>query len=241
MSLDPVKFSIQRQKTWIPVTDFSGFKRVSLPTITIVKDTIIATTEIGLDADADAAALVNDGIAATRTGITGVQRPVMESHGTLNPQAAEIIGSVTGLKMVTVTSDIGHHMLVPTEWDRKQPIDARIIWTCDAAAVGDRDITWKLLWAGLIPGVTALVNSPGNVLTFDAQAPVGFAKTEERTAAKTIAAGAIADTALYMQFLVEMDAFDAALSENKFLLGIEFEYSPRLGRLHGRRADPWSA
>jgi hypothetical protein len=46
----------------------------------------------------------------------------------------------------------------------------------------------------------------------------------------------------YLHFIVEMDAFNAALTEDKYLLGIEFEYTPRYGKgTVPKRARVWEA
>ena len=64
-----------------------------------------------------------------------------------------------------------------------------------------------------------------------ADIPVGTANAQQMSAKGILSGGAIAATDQFMMLLVEMDAFDAALSEDKWFLGLEIEYTPLYGGL----------
>lgn len=164
----------------------------------------------------------------------GAGVPLMDEIGTTG-----LVGCLTD----TAGDDIGHTMAIPTNWARNQPIRVRAIWESAAAAVGDRDITWKFLYTLLIPDTTALI-VPATALdtVIVADVPLGTALTIQRSPAGVINANTIGDTVLYMAFLMEMQAFNAALSEDKHLIGVEFEYTPRFGQgKPSPEARAWSA
>lgn len=199
MGIGGSKLDLMRQRLFIPVTEFSGLQQIAFTPTT--------GTPVPVD---------------TLLASAGAGNALLEEIGTTGLMA---------LVMVSAADDIAHTMIVPSDWDRHQPIYVRVIWASEAAAVGDRDITWKFMYAELTPGVTAIA-APTTVLdtVLVAQAPLGTAKTFERSAtAGKINANAIADASLYWSFIVEMDAFDAAFTEDKYLIGVELEYTPKPG------------
>jgi hypothetical protein len=238
--IDPQKLALARQRLYIPVTQFSGLE-IAAPTITIAGGEA-GTVAIGISSDANAAALSKTA-ATNRTGITGVQPPPYQSAGAGNPVLTEIgtTGVMAGL-MAAAGNDFRHFMPIPTDWDRRHPIYPRVHWSSEAAAVGARDITWKFMYKLFAPG-SGVIAAPDVVLdtVIAVQAPAGTAKTYERTAAGVLKANKLVAAAVAMAFIVEMDAFNGAFTENKYLLGIEFEYTPRWGnsRAPGPEAGKW--
>jgi hypothetical protein len=158
------------------------------------------------------------------------------------PVMAEISTfGIVGCLMAFAGDDIAHVMAIPTNWARNQPIRVRAIWECAAAAVGARDITWKFLYSLITPDTTALI-VPATALdtAIAVDVPLGTANTVQRSPAGIINANTIGDTVLYMSFLMEMDAFHADLSEDKHLLGVEFEYTVRMGHGKPLEGPAWS-
>lgn len=240
MSMNPNKLSFMRQTEFIPVMDFLGLS--GPPTITVDKAAIGLNLELGVSSDTDGVAVCNNTIANDLLGVTGVQPPA--SCGAGLPVMKEITTlGLSGLLMEEAGDDVRHFMRIPSHWDRNHPIYVRAIWSSLAAAVGDRDITWKFLYALLTANTTALA-APATALdtALVADPPVGTSKTLQATADGIINAGTIADANTHISFLMEMDAFDAAFTEDKYLLGVEFDYTPRFGRGQVRReARSWQA
>jgi hypothetical protein len=217
-----------RQTDFLPVTSFSGLDGGSLFTLT--KGESVATLDAPKpSADADNFTLNISNLTATVTSTSVVGGRV--SAGTGRPVLTEIgaTGAV-GLLMTSALNDVRHFMKIPSHWDRNHKVDVRFIWSSEAAAVGARDITWVFKYAFLTPGTTAIA-APVSALTFAAQAPTGTAKVLERspTAKEWDLSGQVS-TVMYLHLMAQMSAFNAALSENKYLIGLEFEYTPRLGR-----------
>jgi hypothetical protein len=153
------------------------------------------------------------------------------SMGTGKPVLVDVGGfGLAGLKMVTAGDDVRHFMLIPRDWDRRNPIRTRAWWTTPAAASGDRDIDWKVLYSQLIPnGSGGEIETPSDALdtVIDTQVPSGDVYAPHCTAWGVINPRTLDDEAIAMGLLVEMDAFDETFVEDKILLGIEFEYTPR--------------
>ena len=240
MSMNPNKLDFQRQTDFIPVTKFSGL--ADAPTIVVPGGNAPDTdTGIGLLADANGTTLTKES-ADEKVGIVGVQPP--RSMGAANPVMKEIstIG-LSGLLMVTAGDDVHHFMRVPPYWDREHPLYIRAVWTSDAAAVGNRTVTWKMLLIMMVGGTSAMGPGAAPLTTpIVAQAPKGVVRTLQITANGIFARSSIAGTATHMAFLMEMQAFHVDFSEDKFLLGVEFEYTPRFGRGQNRYEAPvWEA
>lgn len=259
------KIRYRRFRTFIPVTHFSGLQQKAFipagssanPTLTIAKAAGTASTSPLLETDANGARLVNNTIAADRTGITGIiagaftGTPVaidtlIQSAGAGNPLIKNINAlGLMGLLCASAGDDIRHTMLIPSDLDRAKPVYFRAHWASAAAAVGARTITWKVMYKALVPGTTALA-APSTVLDtpIAAQAPKGTAYTIERSPAGVLNRGSLLGTnkdALMWSLILEMDAFDAAFVENKYLLGLELEYTPKLSNYSksGPEAPKW--
>ena len=169
---------------------------------------------------------------------------VLDSMGNGDPlfQQVNSLG-LTGCLMASAGDDIQHFMRIPTKWDRDNNIYIRFVWQTGSDDTAD-SITWKFLYGLFTPGVDALV-APATALdtALVSQDMLGTVQTLERTAtAGVLLGGTIPDADLYMAFLCEMDAFDAGLTQDKLFLGVEFEYTTKMGR--GNRVgepDAWEA
>jgi hypothetical protein len=119
-------------------------------------------------------------------------------------------------------------MGIPKNWDRRNDILVRVVWTSASSTVADT-ITWKFLYSEIGSGATIIAPATAldTVLVIDNV--LGTTKCH-KTASGVIKGGSINDTADFLPFLVDMEAFAGGLSEDKWLLGVEFEYTPRFGR-----------
>lgn len=225
MSLNPNRLSLHRQVDYIPVQSFSGMG--GPPTITILGGDA-SITAIGLSDDADDAQLSK--VAATnRVGVSGVQPPASLGNGfpilTVLPGALNL----SGLKMEAAGDDVNHFMRIPNYWDRRNDLLLRAVWTSGSGVTSD-GITWKFLYS-LFDGNDSALVVPSTVLDTPWVADNVLANADlQITENGLLKGGTIPDTSRWMMFLVEMDAFDAGLTENKYLLGLEIEFTPRLGR-----------
>lgn len=258
------RIRFRRARMFIPVTSFTGLQQKAFtpagssanPTLNVAKAAGIANTSPLLETDANGVRLVNNTIAADRTGITGIIAgafagtavaidTLLQSAGAGNPLLKQISNfGLMGLLCASAGDDIRHTMLIPADLDREKPVYFRAHWTSLAAAVGARTITWKVMLKTLIPGTTALA-APSTTLdtAIAAQAPAGTAYTIERSPAGVLNKNKLLGSnanALMWSLICEMDAFDASFVENKYLLGLELEYSPKLsnGR-SGPEAPKW--
>lgn len=240
------QLSLMKQFDFIPVNQFSGL----VPYFEVQSSGAIGSNmEIGLSANADTATVEGgSGITALRT-LQATAPNVIGSAGAFTagaiPKLVEIgTTGLIGLQMLTAGDDVRHVMRVPSHWDRHHDIKARVIWATESVTTTD-GLTWKILYGELTPNSSA-VAAPATALdTVIAEqlVSVAVAKTMYRTAAGIIVAKSIADAALYLSFLVEADAQTGnPLSDGVYLLGVEFEYTPKLSRksMH-RGAREWTA
>lgn len=237
--MDPSKLTFPRQVDFIPVGSFLGMG--GPPTITIVGGDA-SITAIGLADDADNASLAKTA-ATNRTGIQGVQPPASAGAGI--PVMREMSnGGICGLFMEAAGDDVAHFMRIPNNWDRRQDIYVRAVWTSASTTAND-GITWKFLYTPLILSTAANLVSTVPATALDTEIPEDEVSTTAYTPQVTpngiLNGGTLLDTQTYIKFLMEMQAFDAGLTEDKFLLGVEFEYTMRFGDQHGLKGRSWSA
>ena len=187
---------------------------------------------------------------------TGVSVRAVNEGGAGNYAYGEAwAGSHTGAPISKEISTIGYNGIlldtagdmvitnapIPGDLDVTQPTYARIVWTSGSSDTADT-VTWIALYNAQIPNVTELI-TPATALdkTIAAQdVPIATAYTLCKTAWGRINGGSISSKAEDWSWLIEMDAFDVGLSEDKFLLGLEIAYTPK--RLRGaggnqRQAD----
>lgn len=238
MALDPAKLSFVRWTDFIPVTAFSGMG--DAPTITIIGgDASIVAIGLGDDADGSALSKV---AATTRTGAAGVQPPRSSASG--NPVLGEISASgVMGLLMNTNGDEVRNFMRIPNKWDRQHPIYLRVAWTTNSITVADT-VLWQFRYNLMVPNTTQLGSSPVTELDTILVADNALAtqRVIQLTEKGKINARSISNTDEYIFFTVEMGAKAGGLAESLWFVGLEVEYTPRLGRYHRRvEGEPWAA
>jgi hypothetical protein len=157
---------------------------------------------------------------------------------------------ITGLKMTVAGNKVTTAMPIPNDWARNLPIYSTIIWTHEAAIVGDRDITWKTRYGTsadpLLPNVTMdeVAHTADPPSTAAGGGRVQMTDRQAIGRKESVAAGNdnFADTHRLLRLEVEMDAFDAAFVEDKYFLGILLEYTPKWSRGEYRLpASPYQA
>lgn len=239
MALDPVKLNLHRGVDFIPVTAFTGIGPMWLS-----KGAIVASTEIGILDDSADNIIGNNAISAAQMLLGPA------SMGSGNPYLAEIgtIGLV-GLRTNTDGDDVHHLMRIPLHWDHKYPVYVRVVWAT-ASTTNSDTVTWKVLFNLLEPTTTLLNRLIAPATALDTAIPQdtvvgGFGPqvmvTENGVInADTLTPDVPAKPYQYIQLLVEMDAKEEELTEDLFLVGLEFEYTPRLGLYHRRQeANAW--
>ena len=133
-----------------------------------------------------------------------------------------------GVLLDTAGDMVATDLAIPYDLDPGKDIKARVVWCSGSTDTADT-VTWIVTYDYQVPNVTAL-RTPATALnkTIAAQdVPVATAYAVCKTAWGVIKAGTIPDTAEHWSWLVEMNAFDAGLAEDKFLLGLEIAYTPR--------------
>jgi len=147
-----------------------------------------------------------------------------------------------GLLMASAGDDVHHFMAIPTDWAREHNISVSVVYTTGSATAADT-IDWKFLYHLIAPETAAdTIVIPATALdTVIAQDTVhGTAYVVQRSPQGVINGDTIAAADRYMSFLVEMDAFAAGLTEDKLLLGVEFEYTPKWYKGKRRAGAAWS-
>lgn len=183
-----------------------------------VYSTIYGTLDVGTTADgADVGVVYNAAGGALVSAGAGL--PALIAIGTTG---------LTGLLMRAAGDDIRHAMPIPADLDRYNPVRMRVWWSSEAAAVGARTIDWKVLYKALTSETSALAAGDTALSTAIARdTPVGTAKVVQKTAWGVLNRNTITTAQDMLSLIVEMDAFNAAFVENKYLLGLELEYSPK--------------
>lgn len=139
---------------------------------------------------------------------------------------------VVGLLMDTAADEANTFIPLPDDIDLSKRIYARVHWTSGSTDVADT-VTWKVWYKGLVFNTTAILaigNTGGvaldSVIAAD-DVPVATAYAWAVTEEGYMDAGKLPENTEALLLSVELDAFDAGLSEDKFLLGLELRYTPR--------------
>lgn len=148
-----------------------------------------------------------------------------------------------GMDVAADGDDLSHLMLIPSIWDRKKPIKVRVIWTATSANADT--MTWGFTYHEITPEVTTM-DEPATALdTVIATDTVTGAYDLQRTAAGVIDPGSLADAALYWSFLVNyLEVTGDPHSTGLVMLGVEFEYTPKLTQdsdFRGADGAAWEA
>jgi len=137
---------------------------------------------------------------------------------------------VVGCLMDTAGDVLDHHLVLPGDVDLKRDIRFRVHWTSGSATTADT-IDWKVFYRSIIPDTTTIAAAATVLDTVIAQDTVIGAYTWQRTAYGILKGGTMGQTVESVMLQVELDAFAAGLTEDKFLLGLEMVYTPK--RLRG--------
>jgi hypothetical protein len=139
---------------------------------------------------------------------------------------------VVSVLMDTAADEVNTFMILPDDIDLSKRIYARVHWTSGSTDTADT-VTWKVWYKALVFNTTAIlaIGNTGGV-ALDSVVPAddvpaatayAWAVTEEGY----MDAGKLPENTEALLWSVELDAFDAGLAEDKFLLGLEIRYSPR--------------
>lgn len=137
---------------------------------------------------------------------------------------------VVGCLMDTAADALDHFLRLPGDVDLKRDIKFRVDWTSGSATTADT-IDWKVFYKLIIPDTTTIATATTALDTVIAQDTVAGAYIWQRTAYGILKGGTLTQNVEVLMLQVELDAFAAGLTEDKFLLGLEMTYTPK--RLRG--------
>lgn len=137
---------------------------------------------------------------------------------------------VVACLMDTAADVLDHCLRLPGDVDLKRDIKFRVDWTSGSATTADT-IDWKVFYRAIVPDTTTIAAAATALDTVIAQDLVIGAYTWQRTAYGILKGGTLGQTVEALMLQVELDAFAAGLTEDKFLLGLEMTYTPK--RLRG--------
>lgn len=230
----PEQIHFAKQTDYIPVQAFSGLR----PDLTVNSaGSIGSNMEIGLSADSTAATLEGgSGISAARTMLTNPPVKMSSIGAGTTSGTNKTLDSIsttgfTGLLLGAAGDDVRHAMPFPRHWDRQHDIDVRF-WWCSAlnGSVTTQTAGWKFLYSGLVAN-SGVIAAPATALdtVIAADPPIGVAYTLQQSEWGTINARTIGPTVDWFAFIAELDAIGGTFTEAKYLLGVEFQYTLRLG------------
>jgi len=167
---------------------------------------------------------------------------------TISEVAAAAGVEVTGFLYEASGDDVSHFMMIPSDWDRSQDIYVRVIWACDGTTA-THGVTWVFKYTPFVPGTTAMSVPATALNTVIAESVIGTTTRTvvSRSPAGVLSGGTLADGALYWSFMI--DSTDGTgtpiAAEEVWMLGVEFEYSPKLSASQGEayhiEAKSWEA
>jgi hypothetical protein len=128
--------------------------------------------------------------------------------------------------MDTAGDVLDHNLHLPYDVDRNKPIKFRVHWTSGSSTTDDT-ILWKVFYLAIVPDSTTIAAASTALGTVIATDNVIGAYTWQVTSYGAIPAGTLAPNVEALTLQVEMDAFAAGLTEDKFLLGLEMLYTPK--------------
>jgi hypothetical protein len=171
------------------------------------------------------------------TGVIGAAGVSVGAHTGAPVQQEITTMGLVGVLLDTAADAVVTDMKIPYDLDVSKNIYARVVWTCGSTDVADT-VTWRLLYRAMTPSVTALA-TPATALDTAIAAqdvPVATAYVMINSPWGVIKGGTISEKAEHWAWLLELNAFDAGLTEDKFALGLEIMYTPK--RLQGPDGMP---
>lgn len=220
-----------RKRIYLPVTGFPGYS----------VDILITGGQAAGDALQQLAGVIGKTVAANVQAVGAVagtdRNARLRAIGNGTPRVVPVVGAaidVQALLLAVADDGVEYFGMVPWDVDITKEIGLRAWWTSEAAAVGARDITFRVQYGkvganGVIPAVTTALDT-----LVTAQAPFGTSLTLQRGNRGVIKANKLVKTDFFWGFEVLMTAFNAAFAENKYLLGLEIDYVPRKTQGPGR-------
>jgi len=169
--------------------------------------------------------------ASTMTGMIGAAGVDAGVHtGAPVQQEISTIGLV-GILMDTAGDEVNHLMQLPYDFDTKHNMYVRVHYTTASATAADT-IEWLVRYLAITPNVTTLA-SPSTACNTDiaSMTVTGTALSHQVTSWGVIKGGSFSEKNEAVAWEIELQAFAAGLTEDKFLLGLEIAYTPR--RLQG--------
>lgn len=161
------------------------------------------------------------GTAGVRAGV-GVGAPIEQEISSI---------AIVGILMDTAADELNHNMLLPYDFDTAHNLYYRVHFTTASATAADT-IEWLVRYTQIIPNVTTMID-PATAASKDivSMTVTGTALSYQTTSWGWINGGVISNKAEAILLEVELQAFAAGLTEDKFLLGLELAYTPK--RLKG--------
>lgn len=167
---------------------------------------------------------------ANFTGILGAAGvSVGANTGAAVQQEISTFG-VVSILMDTAGDVIDTNWSLPYDLDINKNIYFRVHWTSGSSTTADT-ITWKVFYTPIVPDSTTIAAGATALDTVIAQDTVIGAYTWQATSWGILKAGTLAVNVEKLMLQVELDAFAAGLTEDKFPLELEIAYSPK--RLRG--------
>lgn len=223
MGINSRNLEARRKSLYIPVTGMNGYS-VDL----LVGGGDADSTALGFDpatgiltkVAADDANFLG-GIAATDKNAR--LRALANGTPRLSPVSTL---AMTGLLLTTAADGIEFCGMIPFDCDVTKPIGVRAWWTSEAAAVGDRTITFAATYKTFAADAALAAADTALNTVIAAQAPKGTSKALQQGNRGIINANTITTAKRFWSWKVLMSAFDAAFVERKYLLGVEIDYLP---------------
>lgn len=156
-------------------------------------------------------------------GAAGVS--VGASTGAAVQQEISTFG-VVSILMDTAGDVLDHNLQLPHDIDIAKDIRFRVHWTSGSATTADT-ITWKVFYLPIVPNTTTIAAASTALTTVIAGDTVEGAYIWQATEWGILKGGTLAANVEALMLQVELDAFAAGLTEDKFPLGLEMAYSPK--------------
>ena len=133
---------------------------------------------------------------------------------------------IVSILMDTAGDLLDHNLQMPHDIDIAKDIRIRVHWTSGSATTADT-ITWKVFYLPIVPNTTTIAAASTALTTVIAEDTVAGAYIWQATEWGILKGGTLAANVEALMLQVELDAFAAGLTEDKFPLGLEVAYSPK--------------
>jgi hypothetical protein len=135
---------------------------------------------------------------------------------------------LTGLKMTTTTAQLARTLLYsPTHIDWANDVFFRVIWSSDSTEVADT-ITWQIKLLKIDEGSPPAVGTQALDTVIAADTNKGAARVHYTSWGKLNGGTIAPDLNDFVTVDVELTAFAGGMTEDKFCLGYQVAYLPKL-------------